>query len=64
MIEMKVVLKNLEKTRKLTSFRESKAKDSADTYKNDTGKPVSFKNIAKSKTDIGKDILTYSYISP
>ena len=42
----------------MTSFRESKAKDSMDTYKNNTGKPVSFKNIAKSKTDIGKDILT------
>ena len=40
MIEINVVLKNLDKTRKMTLFRENKAKASADTYK----------NIAKSKT--------------
>ena len=58
----KRVLKNLDKTRKITSLRENKPKDSADTYKNDTGKPVSFKNILKSKTDFKDSIYQQKYI--
>ena len=50
MIELNVVSKNLDKLirkmrkREIRENRGNNVKDSADTYKNGTGKPFSFKN--------------------
>lgn len=49
--------------REIRENRENNVKDSADTYKNGTGKPFSFKNIAKSKTNFKDLIYKQTYIN-